>query len=581
MGLIWQLNWFFKQYWRRYGVAIVILAIVAIIQTRVPALIGSMIDTIVHSSREEVWSDFQPQLYQLLFIGVLVYILRYIWRVALYGAAYRLGHILRQKLYQHYLNMDATFFQEQRAGKLIAHVTNDIQAVEMTAGEGILTLVDSMMIGCLVLAIMTTHYSWQLTLISLLPLPIMAFLVARIGRQIHSGFTEAQAAFSEVNNVAHENISGIRTVRLFAAEHYAQEMMQQTAESASQANMKVAGADAKFDPVIYLCIGCAYLFTLSGGSWLIHEKILTIGELTSFSLYLGQLIWPMFAIAWLFNILERGSAAYHRIQNVLNMQAEIHSGTNRTPIIQPSIQIEQLSFAIDKRAILTDVNFTISPGHFIGIVGPTGSGKTTLLRLLQRFIEASHGLITINGTSLPEFDLATLRQCFAYVPQDPYLFSMSVAGNLKIGAPQASQTQLEWATKLADIHEDIIRLPNGYDTQVGERGITLSGGQKQRLSIARALLSQKPVLLLDDALSAVDSKTAHQILNNLSRQSLTTVMISHRLQGLESASQILVLDRGKIREQGSHQTLLDAHDWYAKTWLYQQIEQALDEEAND
>lgn len=585
MTLIWQLGWFFRANWQRYSLTVTILCLIAVVQTKVPALIGGMIDTVVHApANVSIWPQFQPQLLTLLAIGLLVYILRYVWRVALYGAAYKLGYLLRQRLYQHYLAMDQHFYQTHRTGELMAHVSNDIQAVEMTAGEGILTLVDSIFMGCLVLGIMITQYSLPLTIISLLPLPIMAFLVARIGREIHHAFGKAQAAFGDVNNIAHENMSGLRTLRLFAAEQYAEQQMQQKAEQANQANLQVARVDAKFEPVIYLCIGSAYLLAISGGSWLVWQHQLTIGQLTSFSLYLGQLIWPMFAIAWLFNILERGNAAYQRIQTVLNTKAQLTSGIAEKPATPGGIDIQLERFENDTGiALLQQINLRIQPGELVGIVGPTGAGKSTLLKLIQRFADPLQGHISLHQKLLPEWSLADLRQQFAYVPQEPYLFSLSVADNIALGRPDATLEQVITAAKLAELDSDIQGLPQGYQTPVGERGITLSGGQKQRLALARAWLTQRPYLLLDDALSAVDAKTASRILHNLQSTShnMTLLMVTHRLQGLEHAAQILVLEQGEQRELGSHQTLLEQNGWYAKTWRYQQLEQALTEDENE
>ncbi len=585
MSLIWQLGWFFRANWQRYSLTVTILCLIAVVQTKVPALIGGMIDTVVHApANASIWPQFQPQLLTLLAIGLLVYILRYVWRVALYGAAYKLGYLLRQRLYQHYLAMDQHFYQTHRTGELMAHVSNDIQAVEMTAGEGILTLVDSVFMGCLVLGIMITQYSLPLTIISLLPLPIMAFLVARIGREIHHAFGKAQAAFGDVNNIAHENMSGLRTLRLFAAEQYAEQQMQQKAEQANQANLQVARVDAKFEPVIYLCIGSAYLLAISGGSWLVWQHQLTIGQLTSFSLYLGQLIWPMFAIAWLFNILERGNAAYQRIQTVLNTKAQLTSGIAAKPTLPGDINIQLERFENDTGiALLQQINLRIQPGELVGIVGPTGAGKSTLLKLIQRFADPMQGHISLQQKPLPEWSLADLRQQFAYVPQEPYLFSLSVADNIALGRPDATLEQVITAAKLAELDSDIQGLPQGYQTPVGERGITLSGGQKQRLALARAWLTQRPYLLLDDALSAVDAKTASRILHNLQSgaHNMTLLMVTHRLQGLENAAQILVLEQGEQRELGSHQTLLEQNGWYAKTWRYQQLEQALTEDENE
>ena len=585
MSLIWQLRWLCRANWQRYSLTVTILCLIAVVQTKVPALIGGMIDTVVHAaSNISIRPQFQTQLLTLLAIGLLVYILRYVWRVALYGAAYKLGYLLRQRLYQHYLAMDQHFYQTHRTGELMAHVSNDIQAVEMMAGEGILTLVDSIFMGCLVLGIMITQYSLPLTLMSLLPLPIMAFLVARIGREIHHAFSKAQAAFGDVNNIAHENMSGLRTLRLFAAEQYAEQQIQQKAEQANQANLQVARVDAKFEPVIYLCIGSAYLLAISGGSWLVWQHQLTIGQLTSFSLYLGQLIWPMFAIAWLFNILERGNAAYQRIQTVLNTKAQLTSGIAAKPASPGDIDIQLDRFENDTGIVLLQqIKLRIQPGELVGIVGPTGAGKSTLLKLVQRFADPMRGHISLHQKPLPEWSLADLRQQFAYVPQEPYLFSLSVADNIALGHPDATLEQVISAAKLAELDSDIQGLPQGYQTPVGERGITLSGGQKQRLALARAWLTQRPYLLLDDALSAVDAKTASRILHNLRSNShnMTLLMVTHRLQGLEHAAQILVLEQGEQRELGSHQRLLEQNGWYAKTWRYQQLEQALTEDDNE
>ena len=284
--------------------------------------------------------------------------------------------------------------------------------------------------------------------------------------------------------------------------------------------MKVAYADAKFDPVIYLCIGSAYLLAISGGSWLVWRQELTIGQLTSFSLYLGQLIWPMFAIAWLFNILERGSAAYQRIQTVLSSVSSLDKTQQKVTsasLDMPVLDLTQISYANSDsdKPVLSDLNIHIPYGALIGIVGPTGSGKSTLLRLLMRFSDPTLGNITINGQPLTSIELRQLRALFAYVPQEPYLFSLSVADNIRLACPKATMDEVIAVAKQAEIHDDIMLLPKDYQTQVGERGITLSGGQKQRISIARALLAKSPVLVLDDALSAVDAKTAMNILQNL------------------------------------------------------------------
>ncbi|SIQ26185.1 ATP-binding cassette, subfamily B, multidrug efflux pump [Aeromonas sp. RU39B] len=576
MSVFLRLGWFFREQWRCYVTAIVLLMMVAAMTAIPPKIVGQVVDGVTRGDLST--SQLAGWLALLLLLGVIIYVLRYIWRVTLFGAAYRLAFVLRNRLFEHFCAMSPDFYQRHRTGDLMAHATNDIQAVEMTAGEGVLTLVDSFIVGILVLVIMCTQYSWQLTLVSLLPLPVMALCMNRFGKQIYREFKEAQAAFSRLNNKTQEALSGVRVLKSYAVESLEERGFAELTREAGQRNMAVARIDAKFDPVIYLCIGCAYFLAVAGGSVLVLNDTLTLGQLTSFTMYLGQLIWPMFAIAWLFNIIERGSAAYSRIETLLAERGAIANPAEpRTPSTPFPLVVKHLGWEVESRALLSDISLTLPAGGTLGIVGRTGAGKSSLLKLLMRYADPQHGEITLGGVALTHWPLTALRSRYAYVPQEPFLFSTSIAANIALGNPQASMDEIIRVARIACVHDEIERLPQGYQTQVGEKGMTLSGGQKQRLAIARALLLDAPILLLDDALSAVDAHTEQSILHALASEQRTLIITSHRMTAVEQCDEIVVLGDGHIVELGAHAELLTQDGWYARMVRYQRLEEDLEE----
>lgn len=571
-----RLGWFFKEQWRRYLIAISLLMMVALLTVIPPKVVGWVVDGIAKGSLDN--DTLMGYLAGLFVLGLLIYLLRYVWRVMLFGASYRLAYVLRNRLFSHFTRMSPDFYQRHRTGDLMAHATNDIQAVEMTAGEGVLTLVDSIIVGVLVLSIMCSQYSWQLTLLSLLPLPVMAFFMNRFGTQIYKEFKAAQGAFSRLNNKTQEALSGVRVLKSYAVESLEDKGFAELTRQAGACNMAVARIDAKFDPVIYLCIGCSYFLAVAGGSVLVVRDELTLGELTSFTMYLGQLIWPMFAIAWLFNIIERGSAAYSRIESMLAERSDIEEPTEQAMFVSPfPLQAKGVSYQLEQRTLLRNIDFTLHSGGMLGIVGRTGAGKSSLLKLLMRLANPTSGELTMGAVPIAQLALGDLRGQFAYVPQEPFLFSTTIAANIALGRPDASQEEIERVARIACVHDDICRFPKGYETEVGEKGVTLSGGQKQRLSIARALLLAAPILVLDDALSAVDAHTEQQILQALKAHRRTLILVSHRMTAVEQADEILVLEQGHISERGRHGTLMAHNGWYADMVRYQRLEQDVEE----
>jgi len=580
MLLFRELMWFFRLEKKSYGMGILVLVFVALINLFPPYAVRVIVDGVGKGNLTEgfllKWSLL------LLGAGFLVYGLRYVWRLMIFGASSRLGRLLRKQLFEHFTLLSPQFYQEHRTGDLMAHATNDIQAIEMTAGVGVLTLVDSVMTGSLVIFSMAFFISWKLTLITLLPMPLMAWSTSYYGTLLHKRFHKAQAAFSDLNDKVLENISGVRVVKAFGEEEAEKQAFRTLSADVVEKNMAVANVDALFDPTIQLIIGISFFLAISFGAKEVVNGRLTFGQLTQFTIYLGQFIWPMLAFGWLFNILERGRASYDRVNTLLNIKHEIieRKGVlNQVPSGEVAYQNVSFTYSRTHIPVLKNIDVVVAEGQTLGIVGKTGSGKTTFFRLLMREFDLSEGDLRIGGSSIYDVTLEALRTAIGYVPQDHFLFSTSIAENIAFGKPEATLEEIQTVANIASIHEDIMHFEEKYGTLVGDRGVTLSGGQKQRVSIARALLVKPEILILDDSLSAVDAKTEKAILQGLkeSRAQKTTLISSHRLSAIEHADLIIVLHNGMITERGSHAELMAMEGWYASTYRSQQLESLIEE----
>ncbi|HCE3560935.1 TPA: ATP-binding cassette domain-containing protein [Vibrio parahaemolyticus] len=579
MRIFWQLRWYFRQKWKHYVGSILLFAVISALQLVPPKAVGVIVDGVVDNTLET--NTLIMWLLGLIVLLFTIYGCRILWRIWLFGASWELGTILRNRLYRHLSTQPPRFFERYKTGDLMARGTNDVRNIVMTAGEGVLTAADSVITGIAVLIIMVTQVSWKLTVMALLPMPFLAVIIFFIVRILHQRFRVAQEAFSSMSDMTQESLNGVRMLRAFGLENQEQQRFEDVVDDTGAKNIAVARVDARFDPAIQLTIGLSFLLSVAAGAYLVDKGEITLGDLTAFTMYLGLMIWPMLAFAFLFNILERGSAAWNRLQEIFDEQPEIIGGTQ--PLDEKPlplhIKIDAFHWSKELPPALAVVNVTLEPGKMLGIAGPVGSGKSTLLTLLLRQHDLENGTIQFGDVKIKDAILPQWRNRFAVVNQSPFLFSKSIFDNIALGNPQATKEQVYQAAKLACIHDDIEKFPDGYQTEVGEKGITLSGGQKQRIAIARAMLLNAQVLVLDDALSAVDGRTEHQILKNLEThyRDQALIVIAHRLTALEAADEIIVLNHGHVTERGKHHSLLEHQGWYAEMFQYQKLEQAMEE----
>jgi ATP-binding cassette subfamily B protein/ATP-binding cassette subfamily C protein/ATP-binding cassette subfamily B multidrug efflux pump len=461
----------------------------------------------------------------------------------------------------------------------MARATNDVDAVEMAAGEAFLAAFDGTLTLVLVVAMMTLGVDWRLGLVALLPFPLMAIAFFVISRHVHEAWIRSLDRFSDLNEHVQETIAAVRTLRaLGLTQRASAEFARRTGEAAG-ASFDTMRWEAAYEPAVGLTLTAATALTLGLGGWLVWQGELTIGALTAFTMYLTQLIWPMFAAGWVLSLIERGKAAWTRLDPVLRAPLSIEDRGTRDAPPQGTLYFDGVTFAYPEaaRPAVRNVSFALAPGRTLGIVGPTGAGKSTLLHLLLRHDVPQSGTIRFGDLPIEHHTLAAQYSVLAWVPQEAFLFSATIAENIALARPDASRAEIEHAAWMADLDRDVMRFAEGFDTRVGERGVTLSGGQRQRVAIARALLSEAPILLLDDALSAVDTGTESRILAHLreERSRRGAIIVSHRLSAVADADEIVVLREGGVAERGNHDALMALDGWYAAQWRYQQIEESL------
>ena len=580
MSIIQKLWWFFKLEKRRYLVGIVALILVSVLNLIPPMVMGRVIDAI--TSGRLTQDELLLHLFYLLLAAFGMYYLRYVWRMYILGTSYRLGQIMRSRLFEHFTKMSPAFYQNYRTGDLMAHATNDINALTRLAGGGVMSAVDASITALVTLLTMLFSISWQMTLVSILPLPFMAYATSRLGRKTHKAFGESQAAFSELNNKVQESVSGIKVTKSFGYQSDELASFQEVNDLTFQKNLQTMKYDSLFDPMVLLFVGSSYALTLLVGAFMVQAGQVTVGNLVTFISYLDMLVWPLMAIGFLFNITQRGKVSYQRIESLLSQESPVKDP--ESPL--DGIENGRLDYAIDRFAFedeetLRDIYFSLEKGQTLGLVGQTGSGKTALIKLLLREYDVDQGAIYLNGHDIRDYRLADLRSLMGYVPQDQFLFASSILDNIRFGNPDLPFSEVEEATKLAQVYQDIQAMPQGFDTVIGEKGVSLSGGQKQRLAMSRAMILNPDILILDDSLSAVDAKTEFAIIDNLkeTRRDKTTIITAHRLSAVVHADLILVMQDGRIIERGRHEDLLALDGWYAQTYQSQQLEMKGEEDA--
>lgn len=575
MSIFRKLAWYFRLEWRQYLVGIVGLLLTAIIAIIPPRIIGNLVDGI-HGQSMTGW-QLATDIGFIVLAAVGQYATRYMWRNAIWGGAAHLEQLLRNRLFNHFMQMDRVFYQKYRTGDLMAHATNDLEAIQRVAGGGILQFADAIITGGTTLIAMMTLIDWRLTLLAIIPFPFLAVISRYLGQKIHRAFSASQAAFSRLNNKAQESISGIKVIKALGQGEADVADFDEQVDETIKINRRVNRLDSMFDPAITLVISISYVATIVLGGLFVTHHVITIGNLVSFISYLAMMVWPMFAVGMLFNTMERGNASYDRVMELLEQKTHIidrKNGLTVRPTGTVDYHINRFDYPDNAGASLKQIDFDLPAGHTLGIVGRVGAGKSTIMKLLLREFDQYDGNISFGGHSIKDYALDSYLPAIGYVPQESFLFSSTVFENIRFARPDASKETVEAAAAKSDLAGQIDQLPDGYETQVGEQGISLSGGQRQRLAIARALLIDPELLILDDALSAVDAETEAEILQNLKeeRANKTTIISAHRLSSVMNADEILVLDEGAVAERGTHAELMAKGGWYQRMFTEQQLE---------
>ncbi len=578
MAFIMRMNWFFKLRWKSYTVAIIAMIADFSIVLIPPLIMGDLVDMINEGTLTRELLNYNVLL--LLGIAVTAYAIVLTWVNILFRNAMLAELMMRSKIIRHLILMTPSFFQRNSRGDLMAQATNDIRAVNFAAGFGIMTLVHTV-VGCiLVITMMIIFVDYRLMLAALIPMPFLALAIRKLGMAMRNRFVDAQRAFGALNDQTLESISGIRVIRSYVQESYDVEAFNKVAEDTMRKNVRVSVIHASFHPVISLLVGLSFSIGLGVGSYMMYLEIITLGQLVKFNIYLGMLIWPMIAFGEFMNVMQRGSASADRINSTLIQQSDVVDAASPVSSVIPDrISFNHMSFRYPGASVdsLSDIEVYIDRGQTLGVVGRTGSGKSTLLKQLLRQYPINRDSVLIGGVSIDQIALNQINEWMGYVPQEYLLLSKSIRDNIRLGKLEATAEEVDHAVRMASLSRDIEQMKDGLGTMIGENGLMLSGGQKQRVGIARALLVDPEILILDDALSAVDARTESAILHNIrnERGGRTTIIATHRLSAVSHADWIIVLDDGRIVEEGTHDQLMFLGGWYMEQYERQQIEASL------
>jgi len=572
---------YLKKSYKQITGGILMLILVDLAQLAVPKVMQVAIDSIQKRSIDNAGLIKVGLLIVGLAIAVMV--LRFFWRVLIIGNSHKIEQSLRQEFYDHLLKLSQNFFNKSKTGDLMAYATNDLGAVRMLFGMGLIAAMDIILMTIASFSFMTS-INLRLTALAIIPLPFLSITISHFGKKMHKSFARVQESFATLSGKIQESISGIRIVKAFVQEKAEMEKVDEVSMEFVQENIKMAKISGIFHPFMSFVISTSMIITLLFGGRAAIRGEITIGEFIAFFQYLGMLVWPMIAVGWIVDMYQRGTASLKRLNEIFEINPEVTDDEADTSIgkLEGAIQIQNLSFTYGEGLplIFKDISAKLDAGKTLAIVGPTGSGKTSLIELLVRIYNTPKGTIFIDGKELHTIPLNVLRRDMVLVPQDIFLFSDTIANNIRLGNPNTSDEAVHNAAKAANVYNEIMEFENQFDTMVGERGITLSGGQKQRVAIARALLTDPQILILDDALSAVDTKTERHILENLItlRRGKTTIIIAHRISSIQHADKIIVLGEGEIIERGTHKELVKQGGLYSELVEKQRIRARLEGE---
>lgn len=547
-------------------------------------LLGALLPLVIREGVDSLTQGFSlSNLWQfagiLLLLSAVKGVFQYLMRVRIIGISRDIEYDLRKRLFEHLMTLDPGFFGRYRTGDIMARATNDLNAVRMMLGPAVMYWTETSVTFVLAAGIMA-WVDWRLTLLALLPAPIVSIAVIWFGRKIHARFERIQALFSDITSRVQENLSGVRVVRAYAQEEAELAQFARLNRDYIRQNLRLVLTSGMFMPVLETLIGVSLLIVLWAGGRRVLAGEMTLGTFLMFNVYMGTLAWPMIALGWVVNLMQRGTASLERLQQLFEERPAIHAPARPTPVPHPlrgEIVFDDVTVRFGDRVALDHLNLRIPAGSTAAIVGHTGSGKSTLVHLIPRMLDPTSGRVTIDGIDLREFDPQQLRQQIGFVPQETFLFSSTLGENIAFGVSGATREAIARAAEQAGLGPDLEGFAAGLDTVVGERGITLSGGQKQRTAIARALLREPAILVLDDSLASVDTVTEESILQNLARvmQGRTAILISHRVSTVRVADRIFVIENGRLAESGSHEELIALGGYYADLYERQLLEEEI------